>query len=161
MKLTHPRTKSTFLDVEVSLDSLGKIITSIYTKPTDSHNYINYNSCHQNRAEMAFLRIRRICSDEDDFVAKSRTMAYHFNLADYPDSLIQSSFERAYLQERDLLLEPKPDKIDSDEDRLFLITTHHPTYRRVNNIVNKNMELLDKSSSTRPILQTDLVQGFR
>ena len=88
-------------------------------------------------------------------------MAYHFHLADYPDSLIQSSFERAYLQERDLLLEPKPDKIDSDQDRLFLITTHHPTYRHVNNIVNKNMELFNKSSSTRPILHTDLVQGFR
>ena len=160
------KNKDNFLDVEVSLDHLGNIHTSLYTKPTDSHNYINYKSCHQKSCKNGipygqFLRIRRICSNDDDFIAKSKTMAYHFHLADYPDNLIQSSFERAFLQERDQLLEPKPDKVGSQDERLFLITTHHPTFRCVNEILTKNMELLGKSSSTRPILETDLVQGFR
>ena len=48
-----------------------------------------------------------------------------------------------------------------DDNKLFLITTHHQTFRRVNNIVSKNKELLDKSSSTRLILQAEIIHGYR
>ena len=156
-----------FLDVDVFLNSSkNKIETTLYTKPTDSHNYINYRSCHQKLCNNGipygqFLRLKRICSDEDDYVAKSKLMAYHFHLANYPIELIQSSFERAYIQNRyDLLNAPEKIK-DPDQDNLYLITTHHPTFRGVNEIVNKNKDLLHRSSSTRPILQANLVQGFR
>ena len=35
-----------FLDVTVSLDEQHNLQTDLYTKPTDSHNYLNYNSAH-------------------------------------------------------------------------------------------------------------------
>ena len=41
-----------FLDVLVKLKGC-KIETTLYTKPTDLHNYINYESCHQNPVETA------------------------------------------------------------------------------------------------------------
>ena len=47
------------------------------------------------------------------------------------------------------------------EDNLYLVTTHHPTFFEVNKIVCDNLELLDSSSSTRPVLQTKIVRGFR
>ena len=156
-----------FLDVDVFLDTdSNQIKTTLYTKPTDSHNYINYQSCHQKSCKNGipygqFLRLRRICSDEDDYVAKSKQMAYYFHLANYPIELIQSSFERAFLQERKELLLPKVQEKDPDQDNLYLITTNHPTFRGVNQIVNKNTDLLDRSSSTRPVRQAKLVQGFR
>ena len=34
-----------FLDVNVILQD-GKIITDLYTKPTDTHQYLNWTSCH-------------------------------------------------------------------------------------------------------------------
>ena len=34
-----------FLDVQVILDN-GKIKTDLYTKPTDTHQYLNWTSCH-------------------------------------------------------------------------------------------------------------------
>ena len=89
-------------------------------------------------------------------------MAFHFHKAGYPDKLIQDSFDRAFCQGRGPLLIPKPDKNshDRDENKLFLIITHHPTFRGVNDIISKNKELLDKSSSTRPTMQVDIVHGF-
>ena len=156
-----------FLDVTIIIDPEGNINTTLYTKPTDSHNYINYQFCHQKACKNEipygqFLRLRRICSDEDDFISKSKVMAYHFHNAGYPNKLIQESFERAFFQDRDALLIPKPDtKAVRDDNKLFLITTHHPPFRGVNNIVSKNKELLDKSSSTRPILQAEIIHGFR
>ena len=35
-----------FLDVTVSIDDQHNIQTDLYTKPTDSHNYLNYKSAH-------------------------------------------------------------------------------------------------------------------
>ena len=155
-----------FLDVTVKIANTGAISTTLYTKPTDAHNYINYYSCHPRSCRRGipygqFLRLRRICSNEEDFVSESRILALHFRRADYPKELIQSSFERAFLQDRNQLLIPKPDQTSANKDNLYLITTHHPTFREVNNIVSRNLDLLDRSSSTRPIIQANIIRGFR
>ena len=88
-------------------------------------------------------------------------LAFHFHQANYPTKLIQESFERAYLQERQALLQPKPYSNTGNKDNLYLITTYHPTFHEVNRIVIQNMDLLDRSSSSRPIIQTPLIRGFR
>ena len=156
-----------FLDVTITLDVNGQISTTLYTKPTDSHNYINYGSCHQKSCRNGipygqFLRLRRICSTDEYFITESKIMAYHFHQANYPLKLIQESFERAFHQDRKQLLRPKPDiDIDSEVDNLYLITGFHPTFNEVNKIVTRNMDLLDRSSSTRPALHARLVRGFR
>jgi hypothetical protein len=51
----------------------GKIKTSLHTKKTDLHQYLSYDSCHpshvtKNLPYGLFLRIRKICSDEKDFI---------------------------------------------------------------------------------------------
>ena len=61
------------------------------------------------------------------------------------------------------LLSPKvksTDEKEKDENRIFLITTYHPTFNNVNDIVNTNWNLLDRSSSTRPLMNTNVVRGF-
>ena len=54
-----------FLDTTVKLMD-GQIVTDLYTKPTDSHNYLWYSSAHPRHCKDSipyspFLRIRRIC----------------------------------------------------------------------------------------------------
>ena len=39
-------TSVNFLDVTVSITENGDIKTGLYTKPTDAHNYLSYQSCH-------------------------------------------------------------------------------------------------------------------
>ena len=155
-----------FLDVTIQLNHNGVITTTLYTKPTDSHNYVNYQSCHPKSCKNGipygqFLRLRRICSSEKDFVNKSKMLAYYFHLANYPSKLIQESFERALLQDRQVLLQPKPISDSDPNNNLYLITTYHPTFHEVNLIVNRNMDLLDRSSSTRPIVHAPLIRGHR
>ena len=55
-----------FLDTLVKLDR-GQILTDLYSKPTDSYNYLYYNSAHPQRCKDSiphsqFLRVRRICT---------------------------------------------------------------------------------------------------
>ena len=116
--------------------------TTPYTKPTDSYNYIHYLSCQSRACKNAipirqFLPLRRIYSDEEDFVAEGKIMAYHFNKAGYPDKLIQDSFDKAFQSNRNPLLIPNQTLQfnNMEDDKLFLMTTRHPTFRGVNDIV--------------------------
>ena len=66
------RTHINFLDVTVSINDNHEIVTSLYTKPTDSHNYLLYSSEHPRHLLRGipysqFLRVRRICSNIIDY----------------------------------------------------------------------------------------------
>ena len=72
----------------------GYLITEIYSKPTDSHEYLNPNSCHppsvaNNNPLGVALRVRRNCSDriENDQIFKR-------NLVEYKAHLIHSGYKR-------------------------------------------------------------------
>ena len=63
------------LDVTVYLKH-GKFRTTLFTKPTDSHFYLNTSSCHRscvlkNIAKGQFIRLRRICSQKWDYLLNS------------------------------------------------------------------------------------------
>ena len=148
-----------FLDVTVKLDN-GNLETSLYTKPTDAHNYLSFKSCHPKNCKKAipysqFLRVRRIYSNDDDYIKHGKDLARHFLRAEYPANVVQQAFERAYDKERRLLLYPAPKQVLSDKDiipEIFLISTYHPSGSFLDQLIRKNRYLLDRSSSTRSIL---------
>ena len=155
-----------FLDVKVLLSN-NTISTTLYTKETDTLSYLDYSSCHPTSCKKAilysqFLRLRRICSDLDDFTVQSKLLGLSFHKANYPDHIIQDGFNRAYKMDRDSLLNKTNRKSNSKgNDKLYLITDYHPSYRAVLDITSDNWVMLDNSSSTRPLLQVPVVRGFR
>ena len=59
-----------FLDVTVSLKN-EKSRTTLFTKPTESHFYLNTSSCHpshvlKNISKEWFIRLRSICPQKSD-----------------------------------------------------------------------------------------------
>ena len=67
-----------FLDVTIMLVD-GAIATTVYSKPTDSHLYLNVHSCHpehviKNIPKSQFLRLRRICSSSFDFCNNAKSI---------------------------------------------------------------------------------------
>ena len=52
-------------------------VSTVYRKPTDSHLYLNADSCHKKSSVKGVqkgvaLRLRRICSSGNDYTAKSK-----------------------------------------------------------------------------------------
>ena len=88
-------------------------------------------------------------------------MAHHFLRADYPAKTVQEAFSRAYHKNGALLLNPPPRVQEEDTTNIFLLTTYHPGGRILGDIVKQNWDMLDKSSSTREILNWRITQGFR
>ena len=71
-----------FLDIKLSIENRG-VSTSVYYKPTDSHAYLHYHSNHSSSCKNAipysqFFRLHRLCSETDDFSAKSEEMCRFF-----------------------------------------------------------------------------------
>jgi len=68
-----------FLDIQIKIKN-NKLLTTVYTKPTDSKNYLLYNSEHPKTTLNSipysqFLRVRRICILEQDFLTPRTSRA--------------------------------------------------------------------------------------
>ena len=67
-----------FLDLKLTLKD-NKIHTTVYSKPTDSHLYLQADSCHHLPSILGIqkevaLRLRRICSTDEEFNNKSKSI---------------------------------------------------------------------------------------
>ena len=76
--------KINFIDIMINIDrSISTLLTDLYSKSTDSHNYLNYGLTHPSHSKKGlpfshFLHIRKICSREEDFKKHCCSMKYHF-----------------------------------------------------------------------------------
>ena len=53
---------------------VARIITDLYSKPTDGHRYLHYDSCHADHIKRSIiysqtLRLKRIYSEKNDLHA--------------------------------------------------------------------------------------------
>ncbi len=84
----------TFLDTTVILD--GSTIytdTDLYTKPTDTHQYLSPESCHPKHCTTSIpysqsLRLRKICSRDEDFVERTGELKEHILARGYKEPLV-------------------------------------------------------------------------
>ena len=157
-------TNINFLDATIT-KSGTHLSTKSYTKPTDSHNYLLYSSSHPKHCKQGlpysqFLRIRRLCTDIDDFDTKVINMGTHFLRRGYPRTLIENAILKARRQNRDELINPPPKAVVS-QNQTFLITTYHPHFGDFKQIVNTNWDMLAKSGHTSDLFDHKYITGFR
>ena len=137
------KTEINFLDTTVKLNE-GEITTDLYCKPTDRNNYLPFNSAHPFHCKKGlpygqFLRIRRICSMEEDF---ERHVAYKAALLlqkKYPIDLLAEAYRRSKERDHQELLQDSMGKHEDgkQEGPIFLTTTFHPEYKGLQTQVRK------------------------
>jgi hypothetical protein len=87
-----------FLDVSVGIDA-GRFITSLFCKPTDCHKYLHYESSHPAYVKRSIvysqgLRIKKICSCEEDFEKHLQEQYSWLKNRAYPTWLTEREFKR-------------------------------------------------------------------
>ena len=135
------RERVNFLDTWIQVNKEGKIDTDLYTKPTDSNNYLHYTSAHPTHNKKGipygqFLRLRRICSDEKSFVDHCIEKGRHFLRRGYPEDLIRTAFSKTLTKDRGSLLKPKRDT--EEETKNILVSTYNPGFKGLSSIVHRN-----------------------
>ena len=154
----HPTIKCTtecsltsvnFLDVTVTKSPNG-IITDVYSKPTDTHQYLLSNSCHPSHCKKAIaysqaLRIRRICSTDTLYKRRSSDLRKHLVSRGHSERRVQLAINRALNIPRHTLLTNTGTK-KVPPNRVALVTTFHPKLPKLSSILNNNMNILHSSN---------------
>ena len=96
--------KLPFLDIYMTPRD-DRISTSIYYKDTDSHSYLNFGSSYPSKCKSSipynqFLRLRKICSEDDVFQNEATTMEAFFAARGYLHDLITRARLRAEEKQR-------------------------------------------------------------
>jgi hypothetical protein len=163
----HSTEKINFLDTTVKFDESGQLYTTLYCKPTDSHNYLLYDSAHPQHCKNSLpysqlLRVRRICSHIEDFDLNAIMICQHFLRRKYPISLLEEAVIKVRRSDRKTLLTPKTTNEQTQcEDKLFLITTFTPQDNPLTHVVKKNWQTLGRTSTTQDLYNCKVLFGNR
>ena len=119
-----------FFDKTVTIEN-DSLITSIYTKPTDRHAFLHQKSYHPRSTKKAIsfsqaLRIKGICSKEDDYREGITKLKQQFMERGYKESELQLSLNKEDCINRDDIFKYR--KKSSDDNNTFITTlSHHQT----------------------------------
>ena len=140
--------KHVFLDTQSRLDE-DRICTDLYTKPTDTHQYLLPTSCHpkhccKNIPYSLALRLRRICSDSNTFELRAKELTNQLHQRGYLKQDIASAIDKARQRSKDALLSYRPKSAEVGTILPFVLT-YHPDLPKVRDIVDKNWSIIESS----------------
>lgn len=152
-----------FLDVNITLYE-GKLITQLYRKPTDKRQLLHYTSHHpksqkNNIPYSQFLRLRRICSEDDTFNMHAHSLRNTLLERKYPETLIADALNRATATDRDAILTRKTTR--STTDRIPLVTSFHTNISDLNTILKRNLNILHADQKLKNIFTEAPFATFR
>ena len=145
-EVNFSRSEVHFLDTTVTITPDRSIKTSLYQKPTDKHNFLHYKSYHPSSTKKSLpysqsLRIRRICTSQNDYRSATAELKEQFKARGYNEIQVSQAIQKASDQDRMELLHPKP-KSDKKAP-LTLVTTFNKSLPNMNGIIEKNWNLLE------------------
>jgi len=108
-----------FLDVQVSLNNLNELSTSLYRKPMSKHQMLHFNSNHAKHLIKSLpfsqgLRIIRLCSNELDRKTQLDILMEKFRIRMYPTKLLNDCMQKLLLIDRNSLIKPKSNLLISN-----------------------------------------------
>ena len=145
----------TFLDTKVKMEE-GYFVPEIYSKPTDSHKYLNRSTEHPEHVTRSIpyslvLRVRRNCSDRNvgDKTFTDKLLEYKGYLLDsgYNSHQIDKQFLRvAQILRKKLLKGRQSKKQNRQEDRdmkINFVVSHDPTFPDTRKTINRHYHILE------------------
>lgn len=151
-----------FLDTRVYI-KWGHLETDFHVKDTDTHQYLHATSCHPLHCKTAIsfsqaLRLKRICSSNENFEKRTQELVEHFSARGYNIKAIEEHVQRASSINRKECLQPRP---KSKTDRIphtiphfhQLVTSPHLTHFWENDR-EQHQNLLSSLSTARKTWET-------
>ena len=124
----YSRENISFLDIKV-IKKGNQLLTDLYIKPTDTHQYLHASSCHVFHSKKSIpysqaLRLNRICSENSFFDKRCNDLDIWLRERGCGDKLVWKQILKARNFSRTELLNNRRKK--ENEDKLVLNITYHP-----------------------------------
>ena len=133
-----------YLDLNLCLEN-GELLSDLYCKPTDCHQYLHFTSCHPYHTKKSIiysqaLRLKRLCSSANDFSKHLLNLKTWFSDRGYPETLVNEQCMRA----KNKRIETRVDKQISvkNKQNIPLVVTYHPALSGLGKIIGKHFHIL-------------------
>jgi peptide-methionine (R)-S-oxide reductase len=164
IKFTHEISNTTisFLDTSSSL-SEGVLSTDVYSKSTDTNQYLFPSSCHPPHVTKSIpysqaLRIRRICSTDKSLKKRLGQLKNHLKRRGYKQSIIKKSFNKANNISRSSLLQNKEKRKCK---RTPCVLTYHPCLRNSFNTIRGHWTSVEKKFKLSKVFPEPPMVAFK
>ena len=157
------RESVTFLDTKVIRDG-NRLVTDLYTKPTDTHQYLHQRSCHPSHCKSSIaysqaLRMRRICSRATDYQQHVAELKEHLIRRGHDGEMVQKNIEKATRIPREQLLIPRTKR--ESEQVTPLVVTFHPDLPHLTRILRDHQCVIDISPRLKEALPKCPLVAYR
>ena len=152
-----------FLDVTVYLKH-GKLGTTLFTKPTDSHFYLNTSSRHlsyvlKDIPKGQFIRLQRICSRKSDYLLNSEILCKKFIERGFHEKELKKTIKQVAKMDRNELLR---DQIRENKDpQTILVSTWHPKLSAIPSVLKNNFHLISSDPKLSKIFRQKSTDTYR
>ena len=122
-----------FLDVLISKnDNESSLVTSLFTKSIDSHQYLHATSCHRSIYKKSIMygqviRMKSFCSNKVDLQRKLLDLESWLTDRGYKSEIIQPELQKVNSIDRKNLHKKRA---KHQEDSTTLVLTFHPALKR-------------------------------
>ena len=161
IKFTYEYNKDTisFVDLKV-ISSNGKLITSLYSKPNDCHQHLQYGSCHPEHTKRSIvysqaLRIKSVCSQESDYNKHSLNLRSWCLKRGYPEKIINTEVSKLKFN-----VDNKRSN-NRQKKRVPFVVTFHQKLKFLQNIINKHVLLLYINDEVKRVFTPKPMVSFR
>ena len=147
-----------FLDVQVNKTGT-KVTTDVFYKDTDTHQYLNFRSCHPShiKRNVPYNLARRLCT----IVSETETLEIRLNelksyllKCNYPKTLIENGIKKAKKIPQSVLR--KNDNIRNNEiEKIPFISTYNPNSENLFPTVSKVFNHLQTNPNTKSYYESN------
>ncbi|GFO26689.1 hypothetical protein PoB_005319400 [Plakobranchus ocellatus] len=162
---TIPSSHVPFLDVLISLSD-GILHTDLYSKPTDTFNYLHWSSCHpyhtkKNIPYSLAFRLIRIGSSEKHFTNRRHQPSLHLQSRGYPLRHIKSAITKAKQIPRHSAIQKRNNVTSNKNERIPFVLTYNPALPNVSSILKTYFPILYSSDRCKKSIPSLPVTAFR
>ena len=159
----YSKTEINFLDLTIYKDATGKLATKVYTKPADRQAYLHRNSAHPSHLKKSIpygqaLRLRRICSDLNEFNEASKNLKSRWEYRGYKEEEIMKQITQARIRNREELLQYKP---KGAPPRIPFILTYNPQLHNAKEAINKHWSILQINPNMQNTFKEKPIMAYR
>ena len=166
----HPNLKFTseksrhqvnFLDVIIKKQGQN-LLSDLFIKPTDGHQYLHFDSCHPNHVKNSIvysqaLRIKRICSSNNDFNGHLKNLTKWFLERGYPENSVKKQIEKA----KNTNLDKKEAKNKEKCGAVPFVITYNKRFDNLNSKLRKHCEILFLNEEVKQVFSPPPFVSFR
>ena len=122
----------------------GKIITDLYVKPTDTHQYLDSSSCHPYHCKKSIpycqaVQLNRVSSNNAFFNQRCNELEHWLHKRGYSERVVRQEVLKARKMPRSELLEKE--RNHPEVNKLTFNITYYPEFQNIKTVF-KELQIL-------------------